>query len=478
MRALLTQPGFRAELRANALLSGPLVLSSLAGAAIHATDAVMVGRLGPGALAATSMAFSLYSLLLWTGVSFVGAASPLMANAMGAGVDVPARLRRVFLATVVCGLIYCALTMPLVWFSDPIFRLLGQEADLSRRASTFARVVMWATPPMILSAILRSFLATIGLARFGLYIAVVGLVVNFIGNYVLIFGHFGAPALGLRGSALASVLTAIIMTLVSAWVAARHPLAAPYRLFASPDPSFTSPNPSFTSPNPPFRAQMREVVALGVPIALTSAFEISVFSAAVILMGWIGETAVAAHAIAIQIASLTFMVPLGIGQATTIRVGMAAGAGDRARIGWAGWSGLLLAMVFMAAAATTIVAFPQLMIGSFIDVSAPANAAVAALATQFLMIAALFQLADGAQVVTAFMLRGIRDARAPMLIAAAGYWPIGLGTGALLAFVAGWGGVGVWLGLALGLFVVAAALVLRWARRDAIITRNWSALTA
>src|SRR5262249_31072481 len=201
---------------------------------------------------------------------------------------------------------------------------------------------------------------------------------------------------------------------------------------------------------------------LGLPIGVTLAFEVTVFNAAVFLMGQFGTTAIAAHSIAIQIASASFMVPLGLGQAATVRVGRARGAGDRDGITRAGWSAFSLAITFMATMSMVMTFAPRLLIGAFIDINNPANVAVAQMAVSFLAWAAVFQIADGAQVVGAGMLRGLQDTRAPMFYAALGYWGIGMSLGLLLAFKIGLGGIGIWIGLATGLVVVACIMMRRW----------------
>ncbi len=180
--------------------------------------------------------------------------------------------------------------------------------------------------------------------------------------------------------------------------------------------------------------RFRQLWALGLPIAATLVFEVSIFNAAVILMGLIGETALAAHSIAIQIASVTFMVPLGFGQAVTVRVGRAYGAGDRDAIRRAGWTAYAMGVGFMAFTASLMLFAPHLLIGAFLNQADPANQPVVSLAVTLLAIAAVFQLVDGAQAVGSGMLRGLHDTRVPMLFAALGYWGIGLPLGALLAF--------------------------------------------
>ena len=196
------------------------------------------------------------------------------------------------------------------------------------------------------------------------------------------------------------------------------------------------------------------------------AFEVTIFNAAVFLMGLIGPAPLAAHAIAIQIASLAFMIPLGLGQAATVRVGHAYGAGDRDAVARAGWTAYGMGVGTMLMTATLLVLFPRALIGAFLDIHDPANAAVVAQAVVFLGIAALFQIVDGAQAVASGMLRGLHDTRVPMVYAALGYWGLGLPLGIVLAFPAGLGGAGIWTGLASALAVVAALMTWRWIQRD------------
>jgi MATE family multidrug resistance protein len=204
---------------------------------------------------------------------------------------------------------------------------------------------------------------------------------------------------------------------------------------------------------------------LGLPIGLLMGFEGAVFSAAAYLMGLIDAESVAAHAIALQIAAITFMVPLGLGQAATVRVGRALGAEDAPAITRAGWTALVLGVGFMTLMALIMWLFPTPLIGFFLDADAEGGR-VMTLAVSFLAVAAAFQIADGAQVIAAGMLRGLHDTRIPMLFALVGYWVIGLGTGVWLAFYAGWQGVGIWTGLAVGLAIVAMLLIARWLMRD------------
>jgi multidrug resistance protein, MATE family len=219
---------------------------------------------------------------------------------------------------------------------------------------------------------------------------------------------------------------------------------------------------------PPWRAEwkrFRDIWRIGLPIALTVLAEAGLFSGAGLLMGWVGEAQLAAHAIALQIASLAFMVPYGIAQAATIRVGMAYGARDAAWIALAGRCAFLLGVGFMATTAVAIWAFPRLFLSAYIDVDAPQNAAMVGFALQFLVVAAAFQLFDGAQVVMAGALRGLQDTRLPMFIAIFGYWVPGFGVAWWLGFRTVLGGLGIWFGLATGLIVVSILLLMRWRMR-------------
>jgi MATE family multidrug resistance protein len=210
----------------------------------------------------------------------------------------------------------------------------------------------------------------------------------------------------------------------------------------------------------------RSLWRIGVPIGLTMAFEVTIFNAAALLMGRLGVHELAAHAIALQIASVCFMVPFGISQAATVRVGRAFGAQDAEAVTRAGWTAFSLGVGFMGFTALLMLLAPELLISAFLDMTDPASLPVVGYAVSFLMLAALFQLADGAQAVGAGMLRGLQDTRVPMVYAAIGYWGIGLPLGIWLAFGSSLRGVGIWIGLATGLAVVATLMLWRWLRRD------------
>jgi MATE family multidrug resistance protein len=406
---------------------------------------------GARELAASALAVNLYSVFLFTGLGLVTAAAPLIAAELGARKHSVREVRRTVRMALWAAFLFTVPAMALLWQSETILLALGQDPQLSRQSAEFMRALQWALFPALVIVVLRNFVAALGHPGLPLIVTLLGIGANILGNWALIYGHFGLPALGLLGSGIASSITYAFMAIVLVAVVLLHPLFRRTYVFGwlfRPD-----------------WQRLGEIARIGTPIAFTLAFEVTVFSAAVYLMGLIDRTSVAAHAIALQIAAVTFMVPLGISQATTIRVGMAYGARDAAWVGRAGSVSLTMSLAFMSVAALTIWSIPRELASLFLDASNPANAPVLDLAVKFLAIAAIFQLADGAQVVGAAMLRGLQDTRVPMVYAGIGYWLVGLGGGAVLAFWLGWQGEGVWIGLALGLAIVAVLMLWRWSRR-------------
>ncbi|MBM3521812.1 MAG: MATE family efflux transporter, partial [Alphaproteobacteria bacterium] len=279
-------------------------------------------------------------------------------------------------------------------------------------------------------------------------------VVNAVGNYMLIFGHWGAPPLGVVGSGLASAIANwFSFCALLAFILADRRL----RRFSILGRFWRADWP-----------RLREIFRLGLPIAGALLMEVSVFAAAVYALGAIDTAQLAAHQIAIQCAALTFMIPFGLAQAATVRVGLAAGAGDRDGIGRAGWAAFMLGLVFMAVTAVFMAVLRWPIVGLFLDLSVPANLVVAHHAVLFLVIAALFQVFDGSQTIAMGALRGLKDTRVPMLFAGFGYWVVGFGIAWLAAFELGLGGLGIWIGLAIGLSSVAVLATWRFAARDRI----------
>jgi MATE family multidrug resistance protein len=312
---------------------------------------------------------------------------------------------------------------------------------------------MWCTAPWLLFQLLRNFVSALERPRIVLWLSLGGIVVNALLSWSLIFGRLGLPALGLVGGGLGSTLTWIAMCTALTVVVLCDRQFRRFHLFGR-----------FWRFD---RERTLAMVRLGWPIGLTMALEMGVFALAAYFMGWLGSSAVAAHAVALQIAALTFMVPLGLGQAATVRVGLALGRRDGPGVARAGWTSWIVGVAFMGAMALVMWSIPRALVTLFLT-DIPANAAVIALAVSFLKVAAAFQLVDGAQVIGAGMLRGLHDTKWPLVFALVGYWGVGLGIGTWLAFGADWKGVGIWIGLASGLAAVAALMLSRWLLRDRI----------
>ncbi|MCA1653085.1 MAG: MATE family efflux transporter [Sphingomicrobium sp.] len=443
--------GRRAELGGTLMLAWPLILANLTQQAIQATDVLMMGRLGAAPLAGATLALNLtftFSVLL---MGLLIASSPMMARALGARANAARDVRRTFRA----GLWLLVLAMPpywlLLWHVGAIMRALGQSAELADIGQTFLRAYMWCTAPWLLFQLLRTFVAALERPQSVLWLSLGGIALNALLSWSLIFGHLGLPAMGLVGGGIGSTLSWLIMCGALALVVRRDRQFRRFHLFGR----FWR----FDG------ERVAAMVRLGWPIGLTMALEMGVFALAAYFMGWIGAPAVAAHAVALQIAALTFMVPLGLGQAATVRVGLAAGRSDPGGIARAGWTAWVLGVGFMGVMALGMWAAPRPLVTLFLA-DVPANATVILLAVSFLKVAAAFQLVDGAQVIGAGMLRGLHDTRWPLIFALFGYWGVGLGIGAWLAFARDWRGVGIWTGLASGLAAVALLMLWRWTRRE------------
>lgn len=446
---------WRREAFATLSLAWPMIIAQLAQMALPTTDVLLLGRLGPEAVAAGALAVNLFNTCMLFGVGVMSATMPMVARQRGRMRHSVRDLRRtlrqaLWVAVSIAVPIWC-----LLWFGEPILVALGQDPELSRRAGIFLRILMWGLLPFFGFVALRSFVAALERPAWTLVVGLAAIPLNAALGWSLIHGRFGLPELGPNGPALATSLTNgfLFLGLVAVVVGERR--FRRYRLFGR-----------FWRPDWP---RYREFWRLGLPIGLMIVFETSIFNAAAFLIGLIGTAPLAAHAVTLQIAATAFMVPLGLSQAVTVRVGLAYGRGDPGAVSIAGWTSWGLTVGLMATTATVLMLAPDLLLGAFLDRADPANAETLRLARGYLAIAALFQLVDGIQAVAAGMLRGRHDTRVPMILALVGYWGVGLTSSIVLAFPFGLEGRGVWMGLASGLGMVAVLLTRRWivlTRRD------------
>ena len=450
---------WRDEIRATVALAWPLILTNLSQSLIQSTDVLLLGWAGPKVLAAATLGINLDYACFIFGIGLVYAASPMVAKELGARRHSVRDVRRTVRQTLWSA---AALVLPIwavLWNTRPILLAMGQDPALAEGAETFGRAMMWGMLPALWYLVLRAFVAALEKPTWSLVVGIAAVILNAFLNYALIFGRFGFPELGLRGAGIGSTVANSFMFLAMAAVVLIHPRFRRYRLFGR----------FWVADWSRFRAVWR----LGLPIAVTLALEVTIFNAAVFLMGLIGPASLAAHAVALQIAAFTFMVPLGLSQAVTVRVGLAFGRRDRAGIARAGWTAFVLGVSFMALMALVMLTIPHTLVELFLDPADPANRPVIALAVSFLFLAALFQVFDGAQSVAAGMLRGLHDTKVPMAFAAFSYWGVALAAAVGLAFGLGWDGVGIWTGLALGLAVVAALMLMRWSRRERLGLVDW-----
>ena len=440
------------EIAATLALSWPIVLTNVAINFMTTTDVMFLGRLSPEALAAGALGFNLYMPLFLFCVGVVSAAAPLAAERLGADARDFAGVRAVAHQALRSSLVLALPIWAIFWNAGAILRAFGEPPELADMAGTYMRGLQWSFLPALLYVAARSALAALNHVGATLVAALLAVAANALFNYTLVFGHFGFPALGLVGSGLATTLSQTLMFALLVGYATLDPGTARRRLFALP----------WRFERGPFLALWR----LGGPIGFFIALEVAAFAGSALAMGLIGAAQVEAHAIALNVAATAFMVPLGLGQAATVRVGHAFGARDPAAISRAGWSAFAMAMAFVAGSALLMGLAPRLLISAFIDTEAPGAPAVVGYAVAFVRMAALFQFADGAQAALSNMLRGVQDSRVPLAMALIGYWGIGAPLGLALAFLTPLEGLGLWIGIAAGLVAVSTMLFARWRSKE------------
>ncbi len=431
-----------AHLRATFALGIPLVGAQLAQMAIHTTDVILVGWLGTTELASVVIATQVFFIVFIFGTGFTSAVIPLVAQALGQNDKVGVR-RAVRMGLWVV-LAYCALLSPVLWFSEPILLGLGQAPDVAANAQGYLRIAQWGMFPALGLFAIRSFVTGLEKGGIVLYVTLGMFAINFVVAYLVIFGHFGAPQLGLHGAAFASVCANVTGFVIIVAYVKMQPLTRSYEIFVR-----------FWRPDWPI---IREVFVLGLPISFTILAETSLFAAASLLMGMIGKLELAAHGIALQLASIAFMIPLGLAQVATVRVGLANGRGDELGVRRAAGAILIVGIIFTVVGSALYAGLPRFFGGLFLDMSQPDAAAVLTLATPLIVIAGIFQLVDGLQVVGAGLLRGLKDTKVPMVLALIAYWPIGFVCAWVFAFPLGFKGEGVWFGFVLGLGAAAVFL--------------------
>lgn len=447
---------YLAEARELLRLAVPLAATQLAQMIILATDTIMLGHYSKQALAAAALGNTVYFLVWLFGGGLPMAVSPVIAHVEGRhSTKRRTRNRRDVRIAVRMGFwsvaMSCLPLLSILIFTRSTLLALGQEPDLARDAGLFMSSLAWGLPFALGFQVLRSFSTALSRAVPPLIVMGLAIMWNALGDYGLIFGHFGLPRLGLYGAGLASASSNIFSFVLMLGVCYIDTDLRRYQIL-------------HRLSHPIWRC-FAELFRLGLPIGITMVFEVAFFNAAALVMGTFGIASLAAHQIAITIPSLTFMVPLGIGLAATTRVGLAAGARDHVAARRAGFTAIAMGAAFMCISAVILVLWP-LQIATLWLPDTAANHDVLALAVVFLHVAAAFQLADGVQVTAAMSLRGLKDAHGPMWLAGASYWIAGAPMGLWLGYGAHLKGLGIWLGLAFGLIVAAVTLTTRFALRS------------
>ncbi|MDJ1008847.1 MAG: MATE family efflux transporter [Paracoccaceae bacterium] len=436
----VSAPGAGFHARRLLVLGLPLIGSRLAQFAIGMTDTVMIGRYDVTALAALTIATTFFFVLFLVGSGFATAVSPMVASALAEGDT--RRVRRITRMGLWLSALYAAVAVPVMLVGEPLLLALGQDPEVARLGGLYLSVAAWGLPPALVVMTMTSYFSALERTRAILIVTIGTAVLNALINYALIFGNFGAPELGLVGAALASAT----INVVGAAALLVHALRATpenelLRNIWRPDwPVFTG------------------VFRLGWPIGLTWLSEVGLFGGASVMMGWVGKVELAAHGIALQVASATFMVHLGLSQAATVRAGRAWGARDREGLRGGAGVAMGMSMAFVAVTVAVFLTMPGLLVGLFVDPADPARPALLAAGVVLLAYAALFQLFDAGQVMALGLLRGIQDTRVPMVMAALSYWGIGFPAAYILGILLGLDGPGIWLGLSLGLAVAAGLL--------------------
>ncbi|MEM7770717.1 MAG: MATE family efflux transporter [Cyanobacteria bacterium P01_A01_bin.37] len=441
---ILTGATIVSEIKSCAMLSMPLAIAQITDSITGFVDTMMMGWLGSGAIAAGALGAISFNYLLWITTSVLSAVSPLAAQAHGA--EDLHTVKRVFhQALLLTALLGIPLTA-LLWFGGQILQYLGQDPNTLIFTEDYLRAIAWGFIPAIGFSMLKGFVSALSRPRSVMIIVVLGIVLNVSGNYVLMFGKFGLPALGLAGIGWSSTIAFWVMFLAMLFYIASSKHFAIYALWSKLHVNYRV---------------LRELLHIGLPIGGLMIVEAGISVAVTFLAGQLGTTSLAAHQIAYQTAGImTYQIASGISIATTVRVGQFIGKNDARLSRLAGYVGIGLSGVCMGLFSLAFVLIPNQIVGLYIDASQPQNVDVVSLARTLLIVAALFQMIDGVQVTAAGALRGLKDTQIPMGIGVVAHWCIGLPVSYILGMQLDFGVVGLWLGVATGL--ITAAIVLTW----------------
>lgn len=437
------------HIRALMVLGLPLAGSQVAQLALHMIDTVMLGWYAVLPLAAGVLGSSSFFVVYFLGSGFGKAVVPLVAAARARGDE--RQVRRVTRMGLWLSILFGLACYPLFWWSRDLLLLLGQKPEVAALAQDYLRIAGLGMVPALMTLVLRGTLSGMERTQIVMWATVGALPFNALLNYALIFGNFGFPEMGVTGSAIATLIVQLLSLAVLMLYCQLNSALRIYHFFQR-----------FHVPDWP---DFRSVFRLGMPMGLTSLAEGGMFNASALMMGWIGPVALASHGIALELSALTFMLHVGLSSAVTVRTGAFFGAGNYAAMRLGARMAIVVAGGVVALTIFAFLAFPDQLIGLFIAAEEPARPEILALGRLLLACAALFQVADSMQVLALGLLAGVQDTRVPMWLAAFSYWVVGVPSSYVLGIVFGFGPVGLWLGLVLGLAFAAATMMARfWIR--------------
>jgi multidrug resistance protein, MATE family len=449
-RAPLTQSApanLRRELAALLRLAIPVVLSELGWMAMSIVDTIMVGRLSPAAIGAVGISSAIFYTPALFGIGLLLGLDTLVAQAFGRG-DFD-DCHRALAQGVYLAIAYAPFAMLMVGFAPHLFPILGITQAVRAPANQYLQLLNLSALPLLIYVAFRRYLQGVGKVRPVTFALISANLVNWFGNWALIYGKFGLPAMGVRGSALSTVVARIYMASVLVWWAWRHERDRGHPLFTHWPGLQLS--------------QFRRLIQLGWPAASQLLFEVGAFSFSTLLAGRLSPDVLAAHQIVLNSASLTYMVPLGVSAAAAIAVGHAVGAGDRALARRSGSMAIAIGGVFMALAATAFLAFPQTLIHIYTR-----DQQTVSIGVRLLAVAAVFQIFDGIQGVGTGAMRGLGKTRGPMVVNLIAYGVIGLPVGYILCFKTRLGIYGLWTGLTLALIFAAGVVLTLWLKESKV----------
>jgi len=452
MTTFLSTKNWPAEARALARLAGPLIVNNLSIAGMHFADAVMAGRLGAEALAAVAVGGSVWFLGFYACLGLMMAISPITARRFGAGeLSVIGRYTRQGLwLAVALGLTLITLVQ---LFVEPALTFIRIDPEFRQVTIGYVQAIIYGAPAIFGFLAFRFTTEGIGFMRPIMYTSLFALVCNVFLNYVLIYGHFGLPAFGAVGCGMASAITMWLMLFVIGLIFYFHPVYAPLKIFERVAPV-----------RMPI---LKEIIKLGAPIGITITAEAGLFAAVSVLIGTRGASITAAHQIALNFSATMFMIPLAFSSAITVRIGHALGASNAAAARVAGLTGISMCMLFMSFSAAFLMLFRDAVVDLYTN-----DPSVQAIAISLLLMAAVFQIADGVQIGAAGALRGYKDTKMPMVINMFAYWVLGFPLAYMATITYRAPPSYIWAGFVLGLTVAAILLTLRFLRisKDQLIT--------